>query len=148
MGKIQHKKMDAKLRRLVTSIQEESGRLVHDLAHGFITSAGASVPPLDAVKSVLVSLRRTKIPDSFTNLHWVNIAGNIFSVVVPITRLEELASSPQVEYIEAGRHLSPSLITSVPETRADGVHNPGGGAAGLNGQGVIVGIIDLVSTSP
>jgi subtilisin family serine protease len=48
-----------------------------------------------------------------------------------------------VEFVEAGRQMSPSLVTSIPETRANHVRNPPPPRVGHDGTGVIVGIIDF-----
>ena len=147
MAEIRNRNMDAKLRRLVTAVLEKDDqKLKHDVARGFVASAETvtaerTVDTERVSKRVLVSLRSDEMPARLSNLSWINLVGNIHSVEVPVTRLEELAADSSVEYVEAGRDVIPSLVSSVPETRADVVHIQAGG--GLNGSGVVVGIIDF-----
>lgn len=101
------------------------------------------VSPETLTKRVLVRLVSNRIPTAMADLHWLEIVEGIHSVAVPITRLEELASLPEVEFVEAGRQMSPGLISSVPETRADRVRTPPPPQVGRDGNGVVVGIIDL-----
>ncbi|MCH9647386.1 MAG: S8 family peptidase [Deltaproteobacteria bacterium] len=111
-----------------------------------LVNATTEVAPGDPVeagiltKRVLVRLAAAQRPDSMKDLHWVHISGDIYAVDVPLLKLEEMAAAPEVEYVEAGRRLAPTLDSSVAETRADRVR---AGVDGLSGAGVLVGIIDF-----
>lgn len=142
MTSITHTRLDPRLRRLVQSVDEDSAQLSRDLSRGFVTSTSDSAPPEEALKRVLVALRGGKIPGELESLEWINIVDSLYTVNAPVRQLRQLALAPEVEYAEAGRDLSPSLDTSVPETRADAVRNPPG-MTGLDGTGVVVGIIDF-----
>jgi subtilisin family serine protease len=57
--------------------------------------------------------------------------------------LRELDAAEQVGYVEAPQRMGRDLDTSVPEIRAEVVHEPPqSGGLGLDGKGVVVGIID------
>lgn len=141
------KELDPKLRRLVHSMDNPK-RLRRDLDTGLVTAAmemaaGEAVAAEDLTKRVLVRLVGNEVPPAAADLEWSEIVEGIHSVAVPVSRLEELAATPQVEFVEAGRQMSPSLSTSVHETRADRVRNPPPPAVGLDGTGVVVGIVDF-----
>ncbi|MDX1616136.1 MAG: S8 family peptidase, partial [Candidatus Promineifilaceae bacterium] len=100
--------------------------------------------PAQLSTRVLVALRTDNIPAVVgAEASWTHLAGDIYSVRLPITALEELASHDNVEYVEAERTLSPTLDSSLPETRADRVHNPLDGDERFTGNGVLLGIIDF-----
>jgi subtilisin family serine protease len=139
--------LDPRLKRILRSSEDED-RLRRDLARGVIATTeaaklGVPLAKESLFKRVLVMLRSRDVPDTLKDFDLIRIAGNIFSARVPVSRMEELAKSEDVEFAEAGRALAPVLDTSVPETRADLVRNPPGGGAGIDGAGVIVGIIDF-----
>lgn len=141
------RELDPRLRRLTHSLRDPK-RLRNDVARAFVTSAvklGVDEEPKaeSCHKNVLVVLSANNIPKKLKDYRWIRITEGIYSVQVPITDFEELAAVPQVEYVEAGRDLTPFLISSVPETRADRVHNPPGGGSGFDGRDVVVGIIDF-----
>lgn len=70
-------------------------------------------------------------------------AGNIWSVKIPIDKLDEVAALASVEYIDISTPITPKLEASRSASRVDLVHT---GAGTLNkanlGEGVVVGIID------
>lgn len=147
MSSLKHRELDPKLRRLVAA-QDDSDRLRAEVARGAAVMtaeipAGQPVPPEAVEKRVLVRLVGAGPPAAMSDLQWIEIVEGIWSVGVPVARLTELADLPEVEFVEAGRQMSPSLETSVPETRADRVRNPPPPAVGLDGTGVVVGIIDF-----
>lgn len=141
-------KIDPTLRRLVYSTKDKR-RLRGDLGRGFVTSTvsvareATEVQPDVLTKRVLVRLSRDEVPQDLTNHQWVKIVENIYAVELPILEIGSLASRPEIEYIEAGRQLAPSLSTSVAETRADLVVTPPGGGTGFDGSETVVGIIDF-----
>lgn len=144
---VKTKELDPKLRRLVHSITDP-GRLRRDLDQGVVAATteiteGAPIMPADLTKRVLVRLVRNQVPPAMANLDWTEIVEGIHSVAVPISLLEQLAAQTEVEYVEAGRQMSPELSTSVRETHADLVRNPSPPAVGLDGTNVVVGIIDF-----
>jgi subtilisin family serine protease len=107
-----------------------------------VSEAETEVGPDILSKRVLVRLQKDAIPQDFASLKWIKIVENIYAVELPVLDINRLASQEGVEYVEAGRQLSPTLVTSVPETRANEVVNPGGGV-GFDGTGVAIGIIDF-----
>jgi subtilisin family serine protease len=142
----QPKELDPKLRRLVQAgIDPDllSQELANDTSAAADVAMGDPITPDLFTKRVLVRLVGNVVPASFQDLTWIEIVPGIHSVAVPILRLEDLAAQPEVEFIEAGRQMSPSLDTSLAETRADRVHHPAPPATGLDGSGVVVGIIDF-----
>src|SRR5215217_8900390 len=81
----------------------------------------------------LVRLVNNQIPPDFQDLTWTQIVGHPRRGGADPSA-GELAAPPEVEFVEAGRQMSPSLDTSVAETRADRVRNPPP-AVGLDGSG-------------
>jgi len=147
MADTTRKELDPKLRRQIASLHNPR-RLRADLGRAVLS---ATEPVADGAEEaaaenltrrVLVRLSSADVPAAAADLDWHELVEGIYSLEVPITRLGELADLPQVEYVEAGRILAPNLDTSLPETRADRVHQAPAGAA-LNGTGVVVGIIDF-----
>lgn len=139
------KNLDPRLRRLLQS-RDDPERLKRDLARSVVTlAAGAAAEPTPStlLKRALVLVSDEHVPDRLSRFDWSRITEDIFAVELPLSELETLAQTPGVEFVEAGRELSPMLVSSVPETRADQVHNPGGGQPGFDGTDVIVGIIDF-----
>lgn len=144
--------LDPRLKRLVQT-SDDPERLRIDLARGVVAAertpavqdliAGAPLPAAESITiRVLVNLAPDVIPESFARLRWTKITDGVYAVRLPVAELEALAAQPQVKFIEAPRRLLPSLNTSLAETRANLVHHPAGGGPGLDGQGVVVGIID------
>lgn len=138
--------LDPRLRRLLHSLHDPV-RLSKDLAFPDLSPSG-QLTAEEAIATEALTTRVLVRADSsvttqFPNLHWIEIASGVYSVQVPVTDLERLASAASVEFIEAGRMMAPTLDTSIPEIRADEVHHPPAGEIPLTGAGVIVGIIDL-----
>lgn len=140
------KNLDPRLRRLLQS-RDDTERLKQDLARSVVTLAAGTAeaePTAGTVlKRALVMVSDERVPDRLPQACWSRIAENIFAVELPVGELETLAQTPGVEFVEAGRELSPMLVSSVPETRADQVHNPTGNQPRFDGSSVIVGIIDF-----
>ncbi|MCB1032660.1 MAG: S8 family peptidase [Acidobacteria bacterium] len=139
-----HRELDPKLRRLVQRAGDPE-RLARSVRGGEFTAGMEDLPagPLDAAlltKRVLVRLAGPEVPQEHRDLKWVRIVDDIFAVDVPLPRLAEVAASPAVEYVEAGRNMAPALSSSVPETRADVVR---AAPLALTGKGVVVGVIDF-----
>lgn len=135
------KQLDPKLRRLM---QAKPERLRGDVTRGFVEAtadADADAPAAEELcKKVIVQLGSGGVPGGFSDLSWIPLVDNFFTVSVPVSRLGELAAHPNVAYVEAGRNFGPMLETSVAETRADRVRRP---PLELDGEGVLVGIIDF-----
>ncbi|MDJ0608846.1 MAG: S8 family peptidase [Kiloniellales bacterium] len=136
MAQIKH--LDPRLRRICRTMSIPA-RLENDVVRGVVAGSVDNLQPEATTKSVLVTLSADEPPPSFGDHRWTKIIDRIYSAEIPLHRLEELASEESVEMVEAGRELSPSLDTSLPETRADLVRT----AEGLDGAGVVVGIIDF-----
>ncbi|MCP4898597.1 MAG: S8 family peptidase [bacterium] len=139
-----NRELDPKLLRLIESAKSPK-RLRADLDRGIVSSTiefaeDEEVSAEDLNRRVLVQLTQNQPPEGFGDLRWNKIVDTVFAVDVPILRLPELARSKEVRYVEAGRDMAPTLNNSVPETRANDVHNS---ALGLDGSDVVVGIIDF-----
>jgi subtilisin family serine protease len=67
------------------------------------------------------------------------VAGDIISGVLELSQLDEIATLPDLIRIESARPMVQELERSVPETRANLIHQ---GSPAYKGTGVIVGIID------
>jgi subtilisin family serine protease len=63
--------------------------------------------------------------------------GDIFTAFVPWDRLERLAVMPGIDFVELARPMRPDLSTALPYSQISNLN-----ATGLNGAGVIVGILD------
>jgi subtilisin family serine protease len=145
------KPLDPRLRRLVSCLSdpdrlrrdERDGVIATTVEPSLLADTGAAIDPGEFTKQVLVQVAEGKAPASFSDLEWRALAGNIYAVTVPITRLEELALQKEVLYVEGGRKLYAHLNASVVETKANAVHQGTAAQPGLRGAGVLVGIIDL-----
>ena len=134
-------RLDPRLKRLINSIHDLN-RLAEDKSRLNIESIEEA--PVSAEQYTKRVLIRCAIGDQHLNDYSPNVShivGRIYSAEVPISRLEELANDPIVEYIEAGRQFSSQLDTSVAEAEADNV--VAGSGLTLDGTGVVVGIIDF-----
>ncbi|MEE9587168.1 MAG: S8 family peptidase [Hyphomicrobiaceae bacterium] len=136
------KNLDPRLRRIVYT-KDRAERVREDVARDVVTGTETDISPDVVTKRVLVELSSEKLPDDFSNLNWVQVVGRIFTVDVPLAQLEQLAARPEVEFVEAGRKWFPLLDSSLDATHATQVHNPIDGSNGLDGNNVIVGIIDF-----
>jgi len=136
--------LDPKVRRLVYAAGEPT-RLPTEISRAFLIAAADFSPAVPEasklLKRVLVKLRGP-IPPGFTSLKWSHIVDEIYTVAVPLTRLEELGESEGVEFVSAGHFLGPTLETSLAEVRADTVHAGTGLQSPRTGAGTVVGIID------
>ena len=140
------RRLDPRLRRLLHSLHDPV-RLSKDLAFSDLSPSG-ELTAEEAIETEALTTRVLVRADSsvtaqFPDLHWIEIASGVYSVQVPVTDLERVASEASVEFVEAGRMMAPTLDTSIPEIKADKVHGPPPGEIPLTGAGVIVGIIDL-----
>jgi subtilisin family serine protease len=137
------KSLDPKLRRLCAQAHEPQ-RMRQDMFRGLVATttalAEAAPEPDELSKRVIVSLGNDEVPEDLADLDWNRLIENYFVVSVPVSRLEELGRHPLVKYVESGRVLTTALDTSLPETRANLVHQP---PLSLRGAGVIVGVIDV-----
>ncbi|MBI2343838.1 MAG: S8 family serine peptidase [Deltaproteobacteria bacterium] len=70
------------------------------------------------------------------------VAGKILTAALPLPYVEALAAIDIVEYVEAGRRLSPKLNQSLPVIGADDVHAGTGVSQAYTGDGVLVGVVD------
>jgi subtilisin family serine protease len=137
--------LDPRLRRIVQT-QADPRHLRRDLGRALTAAseADAANPTADtALARVLVMLAGDERPAGFAQHRWIMISDRIYSVELPVSELEALAAAPEVKYVEAGRRLAPVLDSSVPETRADQVHQPAPPDVGFDGSDVIVGVIDF-----
>lgn len=100
-------------------------------------------PAVSDTHACLVQVRAGSGADSFRHLNPRHIIGDFYSVDAPTDALVALGEDTSVEYVEKGTPMSIDMITSVPETRADRVRRGGPSAQGLDGTGVVVGIIDF-----
>ncbi len=141
MNSSQNKALDPRLRRIFRT-KDDTARLRNDLARSVVSGSMDAVRPEEVSKSVLVMLTGDEVPSAFANHRWSKIVDHIYSAEIPVSRLAELAGEPTIKFVEAGLELSPSLSSSIPETRTHLVHNPPLGT-GFNGSGIIVGIIDF-----
>jgi subtilisin family serine protease len=138
--------LDPRLHRLCSQMADSS-RMKQDLQSGLVAMAevaeGTRRPAGSAgglLKRVLVSLGNDQVPEDLADMEWNRLVANYFVVSVPLGRMSALGNHPMIRYIEAGRTLSPALDTSVPETRANTVHQS---PRNLRGNGVIIGVIDV-----
>lgn len=69
-------------------------------------------------------------------------AGNVVSVRVPLSSLNELRDVKGIAYLELGRKIKPTLKDAVADTRADSVHAGIQLPQGYTGKGVVVGVTD------
>lgn len=139
---MKNRELDPRLRRMVQSAKDVA-RMQADVSRGIV--ARSLEPPEEMTAEtvttrVLVRLESTEPPEGWSDTRWNKIVEGIYATEVPISRLEDLGQVPQVQYVEAGREMSPVLDTSVPETRADVVH---AGPPGLDGTDVVVGVVDF-----
>lgn len=144
MQTVRNPNLDPRLRRLVGSTVDDS-RIRADVRRGVVRATAATadealVTAETVSKRVLVRLTSDRIPEGFAEFNWVRIVEGIYAVEVPVLELEALGAAAGVKYVEAGRVLGTQLSSSVPETRADRVRT---GPPGLDGTGVVVGIIDF-----
>lgn len=138
------KSIDPRIRRILRT-QDEPARLGRDLESGRVQEGVPSTEedaPAEIMKPVLVELAEDKIPVNFAHFRWDKISDRIYSAEVPLEDIEGLGADPNVVYIEAGRKLGTALDTCCTEIRADSLHNPSNGTTGLDGAGVVVGIVD------
>lgn len=140
-----NKSLDPRLRRVMQT-QSNAGRLSRDIGRTLTRGAEAAAvepTPDTALAPVLAMLVSNDVPDDFAQHRWIQISDQIYSVELPVSEVESLAASREVKYVEAGRQLSAELISSVPETGADQVHNPAPAEVGFTGSDVIVGVVDF-----
>jgi subtilisin family serine protease len=102
-----------------------------------VTAAG---PPLRGHTKVLVELSGDEPPRT-SDQRWARVADGFWSVELATDAVATLADSPAVRFVEGPRPFAPTLVGSVPATRADAVHAMA--PAGRTGAGVVVGIIDF-----
>jgi len=70
-------------------------------------------------------------------------AGNIWTVMIPVRKVDQLARLKGIEYLQLDEPLSPSLDVARVVTRVDSVHSGLGGLTmPYHGDNVVVGIID------
>ena len=136
-----YKKLDPHLRRLVSAADMPSGlEIAREM--GEIASSSPTPSPETSTKRVLIEVN-TSEPLDISSIQLNRIAGDIYTAELPVSQLVELAQLSSIESIEAGRRWYPLLDSSLPETKADVVHNGIGGSLGRTGKGVLVGIIDF-----
>jgi subtilisin family serine protease len=136
--------LDPRLRRIVSSLDDRT-RLRRDLDQSVLATsesfeAGDPLVPDVLTTRTLVKASSSAPITALPEATWIRVVDTIYSVTLPISSLETLAVLPDVEFVEAPRFLYPMLSTSIPETRADQLHQP---PLGLTGDGVAVGIIDF-----
>ncbi len=102
-------------------------------------SPGGFRSTTEPVFPVLIQSNLTDAALAALGLVFYNRNGDIISCRIPAADLLALAATPGISYIEAARPMIPVLDQSIPEIRADLVHND---SAGLTGSGVIIGLLD------
>lgn len=133
----QRKRLDPRLRRLVEHLDTaQTDELERARDRGLVAEDAAAV----LFKRVLVKLFADQIPASLADLAWIKIVDEIYSVNVPLVRLDSLAAAPGVQFVSGGHVVGFDLDTSRAETRADRVQT---GVTPFTGLGVVVGIIDF-----
>jgi subtilisin family serine protease len=130
------KELDPQLRRLLASTRPSASAFRGGL---IFQEAAPAVPE----KRVLVSLAPDVVPEPFRKYEWSLVVAGIYTVSIPANRLAELASQPQVKFIESGRPMRAALDSSLPAAHVDTLHAGTNLPAGLKGKGVVVGIVDL-----
>ena len=141
---MKNRELDPRLRRTLQAA-EDVDRMTADLSRGVVARSVAAAedaqPSADTLTvKVLVRAESGTPPEGWSETRWNKIVEGIYAVDVRLSGLEELGQTPGVQYVEAGREMAPVLDTSVPETRTDVVH---AGTPGLDGTGVVVGIVDF-----
>jgi subtilisin family serine protease len=127
--------LDPRLQRLLS--RSSDAERSDDMRSGLVEApADPAAPP---TVRVLVLLATPDIPAILDPASLIRITERVVSVDVPVDQLEQVAGDPGVLYVEGGRRLLPSLMSSVSATRADTVKLP---PTSLDGTGVVVGIID------
>ncbi len=128
--------LDPRLQRLTVraSDTDRAGDARSGLFDTVQTDAGVV-----AMTRVLVLLARPELPHFLIGMAPARITERIYTVDVPVDGLDALAARPEVLFVEGGRRLLPNLTTSVAATRAEQVRQ---GETGLDGTGVVIGIID------
>lgn len=139
--------LDPRLRRIMRGMHDPS-RLRKDVDQSVISmestpAAGEPLQPSQFTSRVLVRMSSTEPLSAMPDVRWIRIVEGVYACEVPLPQLQQLAEHPKVDFVEAGRLLTPALDTSLPETHADRVHRPTAGAQGFTGAGVVVGIIDF-----
>ncbi len=139
-------KLDPRARRMVALADDASEvALKREIDRGTLTAAagvdvtGRMTPAMVTVRVLVRLVAGVELP-SDPPATWIRIVDQIYGVNIAPSLLGALAEQPDVEIVEAGRQLAPMLSASVSETRADRVRQS---PLGLDGSGVVVGIIDL-----
>lgn len=65
---------------------------------------------------------------------------DVFTAVVPLSRIAALEASPAVRYIELAGTFSPALDVAIPYTQIDTLHKT---LPSTNGTGILLGIVDV-----
>jgi subtilisin family serine protease len=141
---VRAKAIDPKIQRILRT-RNDRRRFELDILRGNVrvpSVATADGTPVVATKRVHVELTEDRIPDAFRAHRWNRIVDRFYTVELPLDELERLLREPGVAHVEAGRPLRPDLDISRREIRADPAQITPGGVPGLDGNGVIVGIID------
>jgi subtilisin family serine protease len=139
-------KLDPRARRLLAVARDASDQqLRREVSRGTVTAAPgadltAGLTPDMVTVRVLVKLAASASIPVTPTATWTRVVDHIYAVQIAPALLGALAEQRGVEIVEAGRQLAPVLSTSVAETRADVVRRP---PIGLDGTGVLVGIIDF-----
>lgn len=140
---MQRSALDPRLRRLLGEVRVpvDLDLPPAELGPGFEASRDASAVDIPVVQ-VLVRVSGDPPLNAIPGSVWRQVADGIHVVELPVTALEVLAGLREVQYVEAARPLAPQLIDSLPEVRADRLHDAGPDRSALTGKGVVVGIID------
>jgi len=116
--------------------------LLRDAAEGDALTVRAAHPASalpDGRLRVLVRLHTSAAPGTLARFDPEPAPGDVVPVRVRPDQLTDLASMPGVLHVEACRLLRPHLDRSLKEVGAAAAHR---GAGGLDGEGVIVGVVD------
>lgn len=139
------KELDPRLRRLLASSQVRSTAAYSFFELAAFTAAAAAPAPMiqSQTRRVLVTLAPDTVPAEFESLSWSRVCPGIYTLSVSADRLKALAAVPQVKFIEESRPMNLTLDSSLSETKANVLHAGLGNRPPLNGDGVLIGIIDF-----
>jgi subtilisin family serine protease len=71
------------------------------------------------------------------------IAGNIYSVHIPINQFQKFIQNPEIEYLELSKKVYPKLDKALIASKVNLVHDGQNLSQAYSGKGVVVGIIDF-----
>lgn len=103
---------------------------------------GEGVTPEAAAQEVPVLARLENATEAVPGLRVVSRAGSIVTGRVAVGKLVAVRGHRNVKSLKASRRIYPALARSVGEIRASAQALREGGAAGMTGRGVVIGMLD------